>query len=124
MLADLPLADPIPQKDAPAQTMWALVEIFGHRRHYGRVSEVERFGTKMMRVDVPEKPPAPLLGEPDEIFRTFFYGGGSIFSITPLTEEAARKAAVEMSRDYRPLRIGYDGDDDDRDEDRDVDKPF
>lgn len=80
----------------PAAETWALVEIFGHRQHYGRVTEVERFGTKMMRVDVP-------LAEPDQ-FETFFYGGGSIFSITPMTEEAARKwAEKSRPRPFRPL---------------------
>lgn len=62
---------------------WALVEIFGHRRHYGRIEEVERFGAKMLRVDEPT--------EDQKVFTTHFYGGASIFSMTPCTEEAARK---------------------------------
>lgn len=61
---------------------WALVEIFGHRRHYGRIAEVERFGAKMLRVDVP--------GDEPDAFTAHFYGGASIFSITPCTEETAR----------------------------------
>lgn len=32
---------------------WAIVEIFGHRRHVGIASEEERFGVKMLRIDVP-----------------------------------------------------------------------
>lgn len=67
--------------DVPAEE-WARVEVFGHRSHVGRVSEVERFGAKMLRIDVPTIDPA--------IFETHFYGGGSIFSMTPTTEEAAR----------------------------------
>lgn len=66
---------------------WACVEIFGHRKHYGRISQVEQFGTKMLRVDVPQGQCA------DDKFETFYYGGASIFSITPMTEEAARKWA-------------------------------
>lgn len=27
----------------PPAATWALVEIFGHRKHYGRISEVEKF---------------------------------------------------------------------------------
>lgn len=81
--------------DAPAE-IWALVEVFGHRQHYGRVTEVERFGTKMLRVDVPR-------AEPDQ-FDTFFYGGAAIFSMTPMTEEAARKWAERARpRPYTPL---------------------
>jgi hypothetical protein len=75
------------------EPMWAKVEIFGHRKHFGRVTEVEQFGTKMLRVDVP-------LAEPDT-FETFTYGGAAIFGITPLTEKAARKWAEY----YRPADI-------------------
>ena len=32
---------------------YAVVEIMGFRKHHGRISEVERFGSKMLRVDVP-----------------------------------------------------------------------
>jgi hypothetical protein len=69
----------------PPEPFWAKVEIFGHRKHYGRVSEVEQFGTKMLRVDVPL--------DADGKFATFTYGGGSIFGIAPLTEEVCRKWA-------------------------------
>ncbi len=62
---------------------WALVEIFGHRRHVGRVSEVERFGSKMLRVDV------PTVGD-EGTYETHYYGGASIFSMTPMSEEGAR----------------------------------
>ena len=32
---------------------WAIVEVLGHRKHAGRVREEERFGAKMLRIDVP-----------------------------------------------------------------------
>jgi hypothetical protein len=80
-----------PQAAAPApEEFWAKVEIFGHRKHYGRVSEVEKFGTRMLRIDVP-------LAEPSA-FETFLYGGSSIFGIEPMTEEACRRWAEH----YRP----------------------
>lgn len=103
-----------PAATAPAEEIWALVEIFGHRRHFGRVTEVEKFGTKMLRIDVPAAAAAPLLGEA-ESFETFFYGGGSIFGMTPMTEEACRKAAErDRPRPYTPIaRLpGPDFDDD------------
>lgn len=61
---------------------WAQVEVFGHRRHFGRIEEVERFGTKMLRIDVPTDDPTK--------FDTLLYGGASIFSIALCTEEIAR----------------------------------
>lgn len=100
---------------------WACVEIFGHRRHYGRIAEVEKFGTKMIRVDVPMGPAAPLIAlmeDVPEAFETFFYGGASIFSVTPMTEEAAR-AYAEQARPKpytprsalpRPDTFGHDDD--------------
>lgn len=92
-------ADTLPE----GEEEWALVEVFGHRKHYGRVREVERFGAKMLRVDVPSLAAAPLLGE-EEKFETFFYGGSSIFSFTPMTEEAARKwAESNRPRPMTPL---------------------
>lgn len=92
-----------PADGSPPPDIWACVEIFGHRKHYGRIKEVERFGTKMLRVDVPTATAAPLLGE-SETFETFMYGGSAIFSLTPMTEEAARKwADTERPRPYRPL---------------------
>lgn len=88
--------------EPPPDDIWACVEIFGHRKHYGRVTEVERFGTKMLRVDVPTGTPAPLLET--ETFDTFMYGGGAIFSLTPMTEEAARKwAESERPKPYKPM---------------------
>jgi hypothetical protein len=40
--------------DRRAVFEWMLVEIFGHRTHWGRGIEVERFGAKMLRIDVPK----------------------------------------------------------------------
>jgi Protein of unknown function (DUF5131) len=54
-------ADQLPEGEGE----WALVEVFGHRKHYGRAREVERFGTKMLRVDVPSLTAAPLLAPVD-----------------------------------------------------------
>lgn len=61
---------------------WALVEVFGHRSHAGRAREEERFGTKMLRIDIPIKGDAVANG-----WNTHYYGGSAIFSFT-LTDEA------------------------------------
>lgn len=60
---------------------FAVVEIFGHRRLAGRVKEVEQFGTKMLRIDIPTE------GDFAKGFTTQLYGGGSLFSVTPCTLE-------------------------------------
>jgi hypothetical protein len=90
---------------------WALVEIMGHRSHWGRVREEERFGAKMLRIDVPSfKKTAELevVGdsssasvqppEPEVVWSTHYYGGPSIFSFT-LTDEAT---VMKRNRPYEP----------------------
>ena len=65
---------------------WARVEIMGHRCHYGRTREEERFGSKMLRIDVPNK------GEPaTHGWSTLYYGGASIFSFALIDEVTAMK---------------------------------
>ena len=72
---------------------WAVVEIFGHRRHYGRTREEERFGAKMLRIDVPVE------GNPAEKgWQTLYYGGSSIFSFG-LTDEAS---VMRANKPYAP----------------------
>ena len=66
---------------------WCAVEVFGHRAHVGRAREEERFGSKMMRVDA-----LTIKGGVDT-WETLYYGGGSIFSYRPVTEDVARKVA-------------------------------
>jgi hypothetical protein len=61
---------------------WALVELFGHQKIVGKVSEASLAGGAFLRVDV------PALGSGAAFTR--FYGPGAIYSINPVTEEIAR----------------------------------
>ena len=63
---------------------WGIVELMGHRRVAGRVSEVEQYGATMLRVDVPQ----------GDDWVTQFYGGSAIYCLTPTTEAIARQVAV------------------------------
>lgn len=97
---------------------WAAVEIFGHTRHAGRIREIEQFGLKMMRIDV------PVDGDPiGKGWQTRFYGGASIFSITLCTQEAALKANKPYVSPYR-LQAPKDRLDEDTTADHDNDEPF
>lgn len=64
--------------------MWAVIELMGHRRMAGKVSEQVIAGTPLLRIDVPNG---------DEAFVTQFYGGSAIYCLTPTTEEIARSVA-------------------------------
>lgn len=61
---------------------WALVELFGHQKIVGKVSEATLAGGAFLRVDVPEFNKEPAF--------TRLYGPGAIYSINPVTEEVAR----------------------------------
>lgn len=97
---------------------WMLVEVFGHRTHWGRGCEVERFGAKMLRIDVPqvewsepseEQPtPAPVVTG----WVSHFYGGAAIFSNT-LTDE--RTVLLRNAPYAKPARYLPPPDGDDRD---------
>lgn len=45
--ADAPAAAASEQPSNDEGWDWAILEIFGHRRHVGRIREEERFGAKM-----------------------------------------------------------------------------
>lgn len=64
---------------------WAVLEVMGHRRLAGYVTEVTQFGARMIRIDVP--------AEDDGQPVTQFYGGPSIFCVSPVSEESARAVA-------------------------------
>ena len=84
----------VPSPAATAQPAYALVEIFGHRSHYGEIREVEAFGAKLLEVmDV-------------DTSKTHRYGGASIFSLTMLSQSemdahiASVKRQKQREADY------------------------
>lgn len=72
---------------------WCIVELMGHQRIAGRVTEVNLFGSALMRVDVPEVENAPGFSK--------FFGANAIYAITPVEERVAR--AMAKSYDQRPV---------------------
>jgi hypothetical protein len=62
---------------------WAVLELFGHVRLAGRVTEASIGGCSFLRVDVPK--------EDGEIDFTRYFGNDAIYSMTPVTEEVARR---------------------------------
>jgi hypothetical protein len=73
---------------------WAIVELMGHQRIAGRVTEQAVFGTSLMRIDVPDTPKKSGF--------TKFYGSSAIYAITPVDEQTARAAAAYI--DVEPIR--------------------
>lgn len=73
---------------------FAVVELMGHRRTVGRVTEATIAGGEFIRVD------ATPLGVEQEGPTVMFYRPAAIYSITPVTEEVARREA--SGTDVRP----------------------
>lgn len=104
---------------------WGLVELFGHQRVVGRITEQSVGGCNFVRVDVLQA---------DGSFYTRLFGSGAIYALNITSEEVARALAQRMEqkpvfayelqqpsqpRIAAPQTFGNDDDyatDDDRDE--------
>jgi hypothetical protein len=75
---------------------WGIVELMGHQRTAGRLSERSIAGSNLLQVDVPVS---------DTEFRTTFYGGSSIYALHPTDEKSARLMAKSLGQ--RPV-YAYD----------------
>jgi hypothetical protein len=64
-----------------SQESWAIVELLGHVTMAGRLTEEERFGSKMGRIDCPTD---------EGGFTTLYFSGSSVYRITAVSEAAAR----------------------------------
>ena len=76
----------------PGTGFWGILELMGHVKIAGYITEEEKFGSKMGRIDIP--------GENGEV-NTQFFGGGSVYRITPVTEEVAKAVATRIN--VRPI---------------------
>jgi hypothetical protein len=71
---------------------WCVVEIMGHKKFAGFVSEQSIGGTSFVRVDVPE------VIVSDRTLPAFskLFGAASIYCLSPCTEETARAFAASL----------------------------
>ncbi len=75
-------------KEPQGFDQWALVEVMGHKRFAGRVTEHVIAGQGFIRISVPA-----VEGQPKW---TKFLGVGSIYAITPVEEQVARHLAANL----------------------------
>lgn len=67
---------------------WGIVELMGHQRAAGRLTEEMLGGANMLRVDVPN----------GDGFRTAYYGSSAIYALHITDEKVARAAVASMGR--------------------------
>lgn len=77
----------------PPEETWAVVELMGRVKYAGRLAEVERFGGKLARLDIPQA---------DGSFVTKFFEAAAVYTITFVTEAVAR--AVRHQTDPAPVQ--------------------
>ena len=78
----------IEQSKAPESGMWVIMEIFGHQRIAGYMTEQVLGGQGFIRVDVPAVDGAQA--------HTKLYGPGAVYAINPVDEAIARLAAAQI----------------------------
>ena len=66
---------------------WAVLELMGHRKLAGRVTEATMAGGAFVRLDV--------FTDGDKAQATQFYAPGAVYCITPTTEANARAFATQ-----------------------------
>lgn len=64
---------------------WVVLELMGHRRLAGKLTEQEVAGASFLRLDMPRA---------DGTTVTQLYGPQTVYCITPTTEEIARAVAI------------------------------
>lgn len=67
---------------------WGMLELFGHQRLAGKLSEQTIGGCHFIRIDV------PAVGELQPYTR--FFTQGAIYGLTPTTEAVARRLAAGL----------------------------
>lgn len=100
---------------------WGVVEVMGHKKFAGLISERVVAGAAFVQVDVPAFEDKPAF--------TKLFGPGSIYCITPLVEQLARGYAQQLHENaisiydlplaFRQAQIPFAGETDDQDEDDD-----
>ncbi|MCW5777341.1 MAG: hypothetical protein KIS87_12960 [Phycisphaeraceae bacterium] len=76
------------------QSFWAIIELMGHQRMAGLVTETTFAGCGMLRVDVPA-------GDDGQPAFSRLVAPTAVYAINPVTEEIAR----EMTKRYRPRPV-------------------
>lgn len=66
--------------------MWARVDLFGHNQRAGKLGVTNTGVEVLYRLDIPTT----------DGFTTEFYGKGAVYSILPVSEEAARLIANKL----------------------------
>lgn len=68
---------------------WCLLEVMGHNRYAGRVTEQSIGGASLIRIDIPKTKRQPAFSK--------LFNASSIYAITPVMEEVAKSLAEKIN---------------------------
>ncbi len=68
-------------QETPSFKEWCILELMGHRKLGGLLSEQQIAGAAFLRIDIYSS---------EEVFATQFYSPGAVYCITPCDESIAR----------------------------------
>ena len=78
-----------PKSDPLKFDSWCLLEIMGHQKFAGRVTEETIAGSAFLRIDIPAR------ADGTPAF-TKFFSPSSVYSFTPMAEDLVRGIAAEL----------------------------
>jgi len=93
--------------------MWMLVELLGHKKLAGFVTEEERWGQVLLRIDIPTSVKDGRLQ-----YTTQLYGAHALYCATPINESDA----IHLAKQFRPAP--FDKYDLHREANRNLDMPL
>jgi hypothetical protein len=86
---------PVSAEQQAAPTHWAILELFGHQRIAGRISDQVIGGASFVRVDVPEV----VRGDRTIQAHTRCFGGAAIYAVNWCDEQTATLHAVSIEHE-------------------------
>jgi hypothetical protein len=87
--------------DAPKLETWGILELFGHLKLAGKITEQPIGGDSLIRIDVPPV----TVGDVTIPAFTRFFGAKAVYSLTPCTEDLAKVTAAAVK--HQPVQA-YD----------------
>lgn len=95
---------------------WAILELLGHRREVGHLSEEEVAGRTFLRLATPlwddeRQDWPPSIEGADPAHRVIFISTGAIYAITPTTEQAVRDEIAPWIECKEPVAVQVEGTD-------------
>ena len=90
------MASKMENEDRPDFTEWVILEIMGHKKVAGLLSEAIIAGSPFLRIDIP--------GDDNEFRATQYYRPDAVYCISPVEEEVARRLGRRLVEIDPPVR--------------------